>query len=305
MADLTFTTKTVKDSAGVDTVTQLYADPNRSSAVGAASAIVLKAGTLWDGVPVGPSPSAPTLHRSAITSADKLAALGTLTPTAVTGGSLASATSHGYTVAAYNRHGNSLPRAITQITPGGSNTAVRLAFAAVTGADGYDVFLSTSQFAPAWVARITEADLAAGAVVTAVGTVTQSGGTAGAVEVRVNGTGVAATAMPFLADNAYRPDQVTGINCAGYSTIRLYVKLAVTDLRSLPACTLIPYFTNATSASDYAAGQALGVAPLTASGSPLVQTFDVDCRGNSGAAVLVDTVSGQGAAISVWYQLIP
>ena len=46
MADITFTTKTVKDGGGADVTTQLYDDGNHSNANGPVSAIILKDGSL-------------------------------------------------------------------------------------------------------------------------------------------------------------------------------------------------------------------------------------------------------------------
>lgn len=246
-----------------------------------------------------------TAHRSAITSADKLAAPGTITLTGLTGGSLTSGTTYYVSAAAYNSWGATTPASVVSASPGGSNTALNVAFAAVSGADGYDLFLSTDAAAPKWVARITAAQMAAGGyTVTAVGTVTQTGSAAAAsVDIRVVGTGVQSTANPFTANNAYKVTTPTYVDCTGYSRAHVLVKLAVTDLRSAPTLTIVPFFKNQLSGSDYFAGLPQTVSLMTAVGQPLMQDFQFDVDGSTGFAVLIDTISGQGASASVWVEL--
>ncbi len=49
MANITFTSKTVLDGTGGAVTTQLYSDPNHSSALGPVSGILLLDGSLWTG----------------------------------------------------------------------------------------------------------------------------------------------------------------------------------------------------------------------------------------------------------------
>jgi hypothetical protein len=252
--------------------------------------------------------TAGVLHRNGITSADKLSAPGTITLAGTTGGSLTSGTTYYVSACAYNRWGPSTCATVVNASPGGSNTAMNVAFAQVSGADGYDLFLSTAAGAPLWVARITEAQRAAGGyTVTAVGTVTQSGtAAAGSVNINLVGTQLACTVAPFAVNNAYTPATVAGVgavSCVGYSRAHIIVKLAVTDLRSLPTLTLVPFLANQVSSGDWQATALLTMSLLTAVGQPLEQDFELDIDGSTNLVVLIDGISGQGAAASVWIEL--
>lgn len=239
-------------------------------------------------------------HRSAITAVDKLAVPGTLTVTAVTesGSTLTNVARH-VAVAAYNRWG------VTTVSTGSVtptlSQAVRIAFAAVTGADGYDIFLSTDAN-PKWVGRVTEAQRAAGGIFSAVGTLS-AGGTTNAIDVGIDGTGLASNVNPFAVNNAYTPSLITQVNCAGASKAHILVKLAVTDLRSLPALSVVPFMKTEASDGDWYMGTVQAVSLLTAVGQALQQSFDIDVNGAAGLALLVDAISGQGAAMSAWVEL--
>lgn len=242
-----------------------------------------------------------TLHRNAIASADKLALPGTLTLSAVTeAGSTLANVAYYAAVSAYNRWGPTgpgvIPGAITPL----ANQAVRIAFAAVPGADGYDVFLSTAA-QPLWVTRITEAQRAAGGIVSSVGGYA-AGGAPNSIDIGIVGTGLACNVAPFTANNAYTPATVTALNCTGWSKARVLVKLAVTDLRSAPSLSLVPFLKNQVSSGDWHAGASLSLSVLSALGYPLAQELAIDVDGATGLVVLVDTISGQGAAASVWIE---
>ena len=248
--------------------------------------------------------NAGVLHRSAITAADKL-----LTPTvgaasAVTeAGSTLPASAQNYTVSAGNRWGVTVPAATQNITPA-ANQAVRIPITQVAGADYYDIFLSAS---PAlWVGRITEAQRASGGfIISTVGNVTAGGGAgAGAVDIGIQGTGVAWNANPFLANNAYTPALVTPVNCAGYSRAHILVKLTVTDLRSLPTLNIVSFLANQVSGGDWQPGALKAIAPLSAAGLPLETDFELDVDGSTNLAVLIDTITGQGAQASIWVELV-
>lgn len=259
-------------------------------------------GALADHVITNARRNAGVLHRNAITAADKLAAPGTVTLSGQTGGSLVSATTYYVSVAAYNQWGATTPATVVSTTPGGSNGTLRAAFSQVTNAVGYDVFLSTDSGAPKWVGRVTEAQRAGGIVITAVGT-TGAGGAAGAVDIQVPGTGIQTTNAVFSGNNAYTPATPTPINCAGYSRAHVHVKLALTDLRSAPALSLVPFFQDQQSGADWFQGQLLAVPLLGAVGQSLEQDFEIDVDGATNMVILVDTVSGQGAAATVWVEL--
>lgn len=247
-----------------------------------------------------------TLHRNARTAADKLALPGTLTLSAITeGGSTLANTAYFAAVSAYNRWGPTGPGVIpSSITPS-ANQAVRIAFSAVSGADGYDIFLSTAS-SPLWVTRITESQRAAGGIVSSVGGYA-AGGAANSIDIGIVGTGVACNVAPFATNNAYTPASLQGgdtfVNCAGYSLARALVKLAVADLRSLPALTLVPFFANQVSTSDYHAGQPVILSPLSGTGYALEQDFRIPVDGSTGLGILIDSLAGQTPSVSVWIEL--
>ncbi len=257
--------------------------------------------------------NAGTLHRDAVTAPDRLATPTVGTPTAITeAGSTLAAVQYYVTVAAYNRWGASLPATAQTITPTASQ-AVRVPITQVTGADGYDVFLSTLA-GPLWVGRITEAQRATGdRIISTVGVATARAGStvAGTIDVGIVGTGAASNTIPFAFNNAYTPAgiQVGGgggtasVSCAGYSRAILHVKLAVSDLRSLPSLTVVPFFQSQVSTGDWFADLSQSVSLLLGEGQPLEQQFAVETNGATAMAVLVSSLSGQGAACSVWVEL--
>ena len=144
----------------------------------------------------------PILHRNAVTAADKLAVPGALVLTDVNeSGSTLAHSAMNVAVSAYNRWGSTNNTNLATLTPT-LDHAINVAFSQVVGADGYDLFLSTDA-APLWVARITEAERAAGGfIISAVGTVTAGGSApAGSVDIGIVGTGVANNATPFLGEH--------------------------------------------------------------------------------------------------------
>lgn len=249
--------------------------------------------------------NAGVLHRNAITATDKL-----LVPTVSAGSAISEAgsnlanTAYNYTAAAFNRWGATTAAGIQAITPT-ANQAVRIPITQVAGADGYDIFLSVDA-APKWVGRITEAQRATGdQIISAVGVTSARAGStvAGTIDVGIVGTGVISSAAPFSVNSAYTPASVTPVNCTAYGTAQLLIKLAVTDLRSLPTLNIIPFYANQVSGNDWHAGALQTIAPLSAAGLPLEQGPILTVNGATGLVVLVDTISGQGAAASIWLEL--
>ncbi len=244
-------------------------------------------------------------HRSAIAAVDKLSTpvAGTLVDV-TTGGSLLANTAYNTSVACGNRWGPTTPSTADNITTAAdaSNThKVRIPITIVTGADYYDIFLSTDAN-PKWVARITEAQRLSGCVVTAVGTV-GAGGAANSVDVSVVGTGVANNAAPFTANNAYTPANVTAFDCQYKHTADLLIKVAVTDLRSAPTLKLLPFFKSAASPNDWHQGDLITLSLLTAVGESLEQDVSLSVDGIRSVVILVDTISGQGTTASIWAEL--
>jgi hypothetical protein len=250
--------------------------------------------------------NAGVLHRNGITAIDKVSAVGTITLSGQAGGSLASGTTYYVSAVARNKYGPTGAATVVNTSPGGSNGTLRAAFAApanMLSTDVYDMFLSTDSGAPKYVATVTETQRAAGCLVTAVRTV-GAGGTAGAVDVQVVGTGAQTTATQFANNNAYLPDLITAVNCAGYAKASIKTLLAVTDLGSttVPALTIVPFLKNQIDGFyDQAAAQI--VATLTAVGQSLRQDYVLDVNGATGLVVCFGNIAGQGAAASIVVEL--
>lgn len=244
------------------------------------------------------------LHRNGITAADKVAAPGTLSVAAVTeAGSTLAASATYFAVCPGNRWGAGSVSNIPSVTPT-ANQAVRLTWAQVTGADYYDIFCGLTSGAPAWVGRVTEAQRAAGGLIfSSYGVASASSAPAGSIDVGIVGSGILTTSAVFSANNAYTPVSVTPINCAGYSRSHIHVKLSLTDLRSAPSLTLVPFFQDQTSTGDWFQGQLISVPLLGGAGQSLEQDFEFDLDGATAMVVLVDGIGGQGAAATIYNEL--
>jgi hypothetical protein len=240
-------------------------------------------------------------HRTAVTAIDKCTVITLVTAAdSATAGSL-TAVAHGIAVSPRNGWGPVGSSNILTVTPT-VNKSIDITVPQSTGATHYDIFLSTSTTAPLWVASITEAQRAAGCAVTAVATV-GAGGSAGVVNVRVVGTGIASTNTIFTTNNAYRPTTPTPLDCVGKSVAYVLVKLTVTDLRSAPALSVIPFYQGDTSATDFFQGELRAVALLDGVGKTLEQAFILDVDAVSGLVILVDDIAGQGAAATIYVEL--
>ena len=241
-------------------------------------------------------------HRNAVTAVDKLAVPGALTLSAITeGGSNLANVAYYVGTSAGNRWGPTGPGTIPSTITPTANQAVRNTFSAVTGADYYDIFLSTNA-APLWVGRITEAQRAAGGIISTVG-VYSAGGSPGSIDIGIVGTGLATNVNPFISNNAYTPFVPVPISCVGFSRAHVLVKTAVTDLRSLPTLSIVPFLNNQASHDDWHQGTVQAVSTLTAVGQSLEQDFQINVDGSTGLVILVDTISGQGTAASIWVEL--
>ena len=244
-------------------------------------------------------------HRTAVTAVDLVLPVSSVTPSGLAGGSLTTTTTYYAAVAVGNRYGSAgLSPIISQST--GSNTAVRLAFAApanVLSTDYYDIFLSTDVGAPLWVGRITETQRASGIVLSAVGT-TSAGGAAGSVDVRVPGTGVSTAALSFANNNAWILAGLSApVVCTGRSLAYVYVQFSVTDLRSLPQLVLCPFYQNSNN-SLYYQGQAFQMNVLGGPALSYWQVFTLSVDGAMNMGVGIQALSGQGASVTIDIDLV-
>lgn len=260
--------------------------------------------------------SAGTLHRSAKTAVDKLTAPVTPVPVInATSGALTTSTNYLVAAAAGNKYGTTAATATATIGTS-TDTAIAFPLAQSTGtnsavAEYYDIFCIKTSGSPLWLARITEAQRASGVVISAVATVTTTGGTAGSVIItgpNGGGTGLAYNVAPFTVNNAYVPDATqTGenaVSCAGKSLVHMMVALAVTDLRSMPSVTLTPFLQSAydvtnSVADSYFQGTPLTPTILTATGQCLQMDYWMEVDGVTNLVVLIDAISGQGTACTV------
>jgi hypothetical protein len=254
--------------------------------------------------------AAAIVHRTALATPDVLPAVGALTPTGQTAGSLVSATNYYAAVVASNKYGSAVSSPILgPANPGGAgaNHAVRLAFAAPAGmlsTDTYDVFFDTVT-PPQWVGRITEAQRASGIVINGTGTTT-AGGAAGSVDVWVTSPQGAlqnAAAVAFSSSNAFLLGGITPLGCASYSLAHLMVKMTVTDLRSAATAVLTPFLQTNAGASDWYATQPLALTALGGAGLPFYQDFYLNVDGATNLLVAVAQLTGQGTAVTITVEL--
>ena len=243
-------------------------------------------------------------HRTAITAVDKVSTV-TITAADQVGvaGSL-TAVAHGIGVAPGNSYGSAGVLALVTVTPT-VNKSIDITIPQATGAEYYDIFLSTSTTAPAWVGRVTEAERAAGCAITAVGTIGE-GGSAGVVNVQVVGTGQASTASYFAQNNAHTPNSetITEINCSGKLKAFVYAKMTLTDLCVAPTLSLVPFFQKNEESTEWYQGQAQTVYILGSLGQSLYQVFEIDCLSAKGMKLLIGTLSGNGASVNVDVELM-
>jgi hypothetical protein len=247
------------------------------------------------------------LHRSAITSVDKVT-----TPSApsvadvATGGGLSASTTYNCSVAAGTTFGptpGSSSGSVAMAADASNTHVARVTIAQSTNAEYYDLFLSTAA-QPLWVARVTEAQRAAGVTITAVGTVNATSPGAGKVDIRVVGTGLANNVAPFSVNNAYVTAGITPIDCTGFGTMQYYVQIVPTDLRSIPTTQLSFMSAPAGNAGVYSQFGNNNLTLLTGVRSPLYQSFSLATNAAAQMMILIDTISGQGTAVSIWVDLV-
>jgi hypothetical protein len=253
------------------------------------------------------------LHRNGITASDKVATLAaaSVTATGQTGGSLTTSTTYFWSVVPGNKYGTAgIPSSGGVSSTGTStNTAIRLAFAAVTGAEYYDLFLSTDA-APKLVGRITETQRGTGGLLTvastgSAGCTIGAGGIAGAIDVRVPGTGQQTSAANFAQNNSYVPDTVAGVGyvaCAGYSVAHIQVAVTLTDLFTAPTLSVVPFLYNDTD-GFYHQATAVTMSLLTAVGQAQRQDFVIQTDGASRMVVCFGSFAGNQLTASAWLQL--
>lgn len=260
----------------------------------------LYAGGAWTAAPaahivVGTA----TSHRSAVAAADVLAAPGTVTCTKQAGGAAAAGTYTVFVVAGNTYGRTTATQGNTTVTTETTNLTVRAAFAAVTGATYYDLYCSTDGAAAKFVGRVTEAQRTSGILLSAVNT-TSAGGTAGAVDIQVAGTGLAVNGGQLAQNTAYTPESLTAVNPKGAEHLDLNVTFSRTGDSVAGSVVLIPFY--AGGSSRYYAGDPVPVAfgGVSNAFEPLRQTFRLPVRGRQ-CVVVVASIAGTGATVDLEY----
>lgn len=238
------------------------------------------------------------IYRSAIAAADVIAIPDTVTCTKQAGGS---ATAGTYTVfvVAGNAYGRTTAKqGNATVSTETTNLTVRAAFGAVGGATFYDIYCSVDGAAAKFVGRITEAQRASGIKLTAVNT-TGAGGTAGAVDIEVPGTGLAVNAGQLTQNTAYAIP-ASPVDCSGYRYVDFDLTMSRTGDIAAPALKVIPFFYNARTAT-YQAGDLESINFGGAPGAYFAnkQRLRVEARGNTGVALLVASIAGSGASLDI------
>lgn len=249
-----------------------------------------------NGVVVKPNTQTPASYRSGVIAADVISTPGTVTCTKQAGGSCTAGTYYVKVVAGNGYGRTTATTGNTTVTTETTNLTVRAAFAQVTGATFYDIYCSTDAD-PKWVGRITEAQRASGILITAVG-VTGAGGTAGAVDVQVPGTGLQAATT--AAQNTAYSIPASPVDCSGYTHLDFDITASRTGDAVALALTVIPFFYNSRTTA-YSQGQAVTLAFGGTAGAynSNRQRLRVECRGNSAVALVVASIAGTGASIDV------
>jgi hypothetical protein len=194
---------------------------------------------------------------------------------------------------------------VQAVTAASSAIDIQMTSSLTVGATYWDVFCTYTATATAmWVARVTSAQLTTGAYISAVGSVsTTAGATAKHIVVGLAGTGTANSTTMFTVNNAYIVTGVTTLDCSGYSKAYVLAKLTVADLRITPALSILPFYQGGNSPTDYFQGELLELEILGAAGQSLAQAFTLDVDSVDGLAILVDEITGQSAAATIYVEL--
>lgn len=254
-------------------------------------------GASWlaDALPVGTNAQAPAAYRAAVVAADVIAAVGAVTLTDINAVGVFALVGHNVRVVAVNAHGRTTPSTIQSITPT-INHQVKIAFAAVTGAVSYDVYMSIDA-EPKWLAQISEAQRAAGCQITAVGTV-GAGGAVGSAYANLVGTGLVA-ATTAAVNTAYSVP-ASPVVCTGFQYVGFDLTFSRTGDAVAPSLIVIPAFYSSRTAT-YELGTPTTITFGGTAGvyNGVKQRLQVEARGCAAVALLVASIAGTGASLDV------
>lgn len=234
-----------------------------------------------------------------VTAPDLMAAPGTVTCTKLTGVGSLTAGVYKIAVVAGNRYGRTTAKAgNTTVTTETTNLGVRAAFAAVAGADYYDIYCSTDAN-PKYVGRITEAQRAAGGILSgAVPSTYGAGGAINSIDIYAIGTGTDA-ATTAAVNTAYVMPAESPVGSEFGEDVDFDIALTVTALDAAPsALVVLPFYRNH-DGTDYA-GSAVTVTFGGATGAvlPLQQRVSVANRGCP-VSLLVVSMTGTGYSLAI------
>jgi hypothetical protein len=238
----------------------------------------------------------PVVHRSAVVAADVMAAPGTVTCTKINGVGTQAAAEYYIRVAAVNGYGRTTATAgNVTVTTEGANLCIKAAFAAVAGATHYDIY-SSANAAPLWVGRITAAQHASGIIIDAVGS-TAAGGAVNSVYIYVAGTGLVSTTT-CAVNTAYVPP--TPLDCSGYEYINFDITMSRTGDAVAPALVVVPCYYNSRGAVSYlGTPSTLTFGGATGVYTAMRQRLQIAAYGAAGVGLLVQSIAGTGATVSV------
>lgn len=241
----------------------------------------------------------PVAYRSAIVAVDFLSAPGTVTCTKLTAVGSLTAGTYNIKVVARNAYGRTTPTAgNVAVTTETTNLGVRAAFAAVSGATGYDIYCSVDAD-PKFVGRITEAQRASGGILSgAVPAAFSAGGAVNSIDIYTIGTGQQSGTT--AAQNTAYSIPATPIDCTGAQYCDFDLTLTTTADVASPTLIVIPFYLNSRT-GVYAAGPTTTIVfgGVSAAYLPLSQRLRIETRGSSGLALLVVSISGTGASLNI------
>lgn len=239
--------------------------------------------------------AAAVADRSAIAAADVVAVPGTVTCTKEAGGSAGAGTYTVFVVAGNTYGRTTAKQGDTTVTTETTNLTVRAAFTQVTGATFYDLYMSTDGAAAKFVGRITEAQRATGIKLTAVN-VTGAGGTAGAVDIEVTGTGLAVNAGHLATNTAYTPESLTAVDPGNSEYCDVNVTVARSGDSVAASVVLIPFYAGS---SGYWAGDPVPLAfgGVASAYESLRQTLRLPVRGRQ-FVIVVAAIAGTGTTVT-------
>lgn len=252
--------------------------------------------------------AAPITHRSGVTVADKLPAPGLSTQDVVTGGSLNANTTYYLGVSPSSTYGARVPTITSKTTANDSSNThmIDLGIEQVANAVSYEIFCSVDS-APKWIAKITEAQRAAGCKISSVGGTPESpsaGVAAGTVRIAISHAALGSNessqtnATQFGYDQSYvMPTPEARVQCAGYNYATWHIKFEWDDLRSTPLLVLVFFAKESGQWSTCGTLKFPEYAKLY--GQIGYQDWEMPVRGATEMCVLVDHISGQGARVTI------